>query len=43
MGNILTTASENKATVFSGLSTFAIIAYLIHEANEKKNFRRQMI
>jgi hypothetical protein len=43
MGNIFTKSLENKAALFSGIGALTLLAYILYEANEKKDFRKKLV
>ena len=43
MGNILTKSIENKAALFSGVSALTLLAYILYEHREKKEFRKKLL
>lgn len=43
MGNLLTKSADNKAALFSGVGVVALLAYLLYEVREKKQFRQKLI
>lgn len=43
MGNLFTKSLENKAALFSGVGALTLIAYILYEAKEKKEFRKKLV
>jgi len=43
MGNIFTKSIENKAALFSGIGVLTLLAYVLYEAREKKDFRKKLV
>ncbi len=43
MGNLFTKSVENKAALFSGVGALTLIAYILYEAKEKKEFRKKLV
>ena len=43
MGNIFTSIADNPSAIFSGITTLAVMAYLLYDMKEKQEFRKKML